>query len=35
MRANQQVTRVIRKGDTLVAMGETRQLKALEDLVGV
>ncbi len=26
---------LIKKGDTLVAMGETRQLKALEDLVGV
>ncbi len=27
-------TSIIKKGDTLVAMGETRQLKALEDLVG-
>ncbi|MBI5408863.1 MAG: potassium channel protein [Nitrospirae bacterium] len=26
---------VIRKGDTLVAMGETKHLKALEDMVGV
>jgi voltage-gated potassium channel len=28
-------TSVIKRGDTLVAMGETKQLKALEDLVGV
>ena len=28
-------TSVIKRGDTLVAMGETKRLKALEDLVGV
>jgi voltage-gated potassium channel len=35
MEFNPRSTSVIRKGDTLVAMGETKQLKALEDLVGV
>ena len=35
MEFNPKSTSVIRKGDTLVAMGETKQLKALEDLVGV
>lgn len=34
MEFNPKSTSVIRKGDTLVAMGETKQLKALEDLVG-
>ncbi|UCD36179.1 MAG: potassium channel protein [Nitrospiraceae bacterium] len=35
MEFNPTSTSVIRQGDTLVAMGEKRQLKALEDLVGV
>ena len=35
MEFNPKSTSVIKRGDTLVAMGETRQLKALEDLVGV
>jgi voltage-gated potassium channel len=35
MEFNPKSTSVIRKGDTLVAMGETKQLKALEELVGV
>ncbi len=35
MEFNPKSTSIIKKGDTLVAMGETRQLKALEDLVGV
>jgi voltage-gated potassium channel len=35
MEFNPKSTSIIRKGDTLVAMGETKQLKALEDLVGV
>lgn len=35
MEFNPKSTSVIRKGDTLVAMGETKQLKALEDLVGM
>jgi voltage-gated potassium channel len=35
MEFNPKSTSVIKKGDTLVAMGETRQLKALEELVGV
>ncbi|MBI5740667.1 MAG: potassium channel protein [Nitrospirae bacterium] len=35
MEFNPKSTSVIRKGDTLVAMGETRHLKALEELVGV
>ena len=34
MEFNPKSTSVIRKGDTLVAMGEARQLKALEELVG-
>lgn len=34
MEFNPTSTTVIKKGDTLVAMGETKQLKALEDLVG-
>jgi voltage-gated potassium channel len=34
MEFNPTSTSIIRKGDTLVAMGETKQLKALEDLVG-
>lgn len=34
MEFNPKSTSVIRKGDTLVAMGETKQLKALEKLVG-
>jgi len=34
MEFNPKSTSVIRKGDTLVAMGETKQLKTLEDLVG-
>jgi voltage-gated potassium channel len=35
MEFNPTSTSVIKQGDTLVAMGETNQLKALEDLVGV
>jgi voltage-gated potassium channel len=35
MEFNPKSTSVIKKGDTLVAMGETKQLKALEDLVGI
>lgn len=35
MEFNPTATSVIRQGDTLIAMGETKQLKALEDLVGV
>lgn len=35
MEFNPTSTSLIKKGDTLVAMGETKQLKALEDLVGV
>jgi len=35
MEFNPRSTSIIRKGDTLVAMGETKQLKALEHLVGV
>lgn len=35
MEFNPTSTSIIRKGDTLVAMGETKQLKALEELVGV
>jgi voltage-gated potassium channel len=35
MEFNPTSTSVIRKGDTLVAMGETKQLEVLEDLVGV
>ncbi|MBI5100171.1 MAG: potassium channel protein [Nitrospirae bacterium] len=35
MEFNPTSTSIIKKGDTLVAMGETKQLKALEDLVGV
>jgi voltage-gated potassium channel len=35
MEFNPKSISVIRKGDTLVAMGETSQLKALEELVGV
>ncbi|MEW6600141.1 MAG: potassium channel protein [Nitrospirota bacterium] len=34
MEFNPKSTSVIKQGDTLVAMGETKQLKALEDLVG-
>jgi len=35
MEFNPKSTSVIKKGDTLVAMGETKQLKALEVLVGI
>ncbi len=35
MEFNPTSTSIIKQGDTLVAMGETKQLKALEDLVGV
>jgi K+/H+ antiporter YhaU regulatory subunit KhtT len=35
MKFNPTSTSIIRTGDTLVAMGETGQLKSLEDLVGV
>ena len=35
MEFNPTSTSVIRLGDTLVAMGETKQLQALEELVGV
>ncbi|HDH04138.1 MAG TPA: potassium channel protein [Nitrospirae bacterium] len=35
MKFNPTSTSIIKQGDTLVAMGETKQLKALEDLVGV
>ncbi|HDZ83980.1 MAG TPA: potassium channel protein [Nitrospirae bacterium] len=35
MEFNPTSTSVIRQGDTLIAMGETKQLKSLEDLVGV
>ncbi|MBI4849818.1 MAG: potassium channel protein [Nitrospirae bacterium] len=35
MEFNPKSTSVIKRGDTLVAMGETKQLKALEELVGV
>jgi voltage-gated potassium channel len=35
MEFNPTSTSIIRKGDTLVAMGETKQLKALEELVRV
>ncbi len=35
MEFNATSTSVIKKGDTLIAMGETEQLKALEELVGV
>lgn len=35
MEFNPTSTSVIKKGDTLVAMGEVKQLKALEELVGV
>jgi len=35
MEFNPSSTSVIKPGDTLVAMGETKQLEALEDLVGV
>jgi voltage-gated potassium channel len=35
MEFNPTSTSVIKQGDTLVVMGETKQLKALEDLVGV
>lgn len=34
MEFNPKSTSVIKRGDTLVAMGETKQLKALEELVG-
>lgn len=35
MEFNPTSTSIIKQGDTLVAMGETKQLKELEDLVGV
>jgi voltage-gated potassium channel len=35
MEFNPKSTSVIKRGDTLVAMGETKQLKALEELVGI
>jgi voltage-gated potassium channel len=35
MEFNPTSTSIIKEGDTLVAMGETKQLKALEDFVGV
>ncbi|HDH06210.1 MAG TPA: hypothetical protein ENH01_10985 [Nitrospirae bacterium] len=35
MKFNPTSTSIIKQGDTLVAMGETKQLQALEDLVGV
>ena len=35
MKFNPTSTSEIKKGDTLIAMGETKQLKALEKLVGV
>ena len=35
MEFNPTSSSMIKRGDTLVAMGETKQLKALEDLVGV
>lgn len=35
MEFNPTSSSLIKKGDTLVAMGETKQLKALEDLIGV
>jgi len=35
MEFNPTSTCIIKQGDTLVAMGETKQLEALEELVGV
>lgn len=35
MEFNPTSTSVVRQGDTLIAMGETKQLKAFEELVGV
>ena len=35
MEFNPTSTSIIKEGDTLVAMGETKQLKAMEDFVGV
>ncbi|MFV1976065.1 MAG: hypothetical protein ACC651_09970, partial [Candidatus Scalindua sp.] len=35
MEFNPTSTSVIKQGDTLIAMGETKQLKALGDLAGV